>query len=868
MQQTHSVGSLWHLPCEHGEMDMLMFQERQARGFYGVLLFLFFCLNVQSQEPVTTLRIDASKAFIAPAAAPYDLHANRSVNGHVLDLNSRYLTRDGRPWLPVMGEFHFSRVPRAEWDDELAKMKSAGVQIVSTYILWIHHEEIEGQFDWSGQRDLRAFVKLCAQHGLLFEARVGPWAHAEARNGGLPDWLLQQGPTRRNDPRYLESVERFYAEIGRQLHGLMWKDGGPVIAAQIENEYAARGAGKGEDHLLRLKQMAIGAGIDVPFYFVTGWDNAVVPERAFLPVYGGGYPDAPWDGSIKKLAPGEVYAFRFRSRVAANMGAMQAKDTTAIDRSASLSLPYLTAEIGGGIEDTYHRRPVIHPDEIGAMFPVMLGSGVNLYGTYMLQGGQNPESKRTTLEESQATGYPNDLPIKSYDFQAPLGAYGQERASLARMKLYQYFLNSFGEDLAPMIVHAPEKLPEDPADFSVPRAAVRTQGERGFLFVNNAVRNYAMPERKQMQFAIQLPSGLLRVPEQPVNLPSGSYFIWPLHMPIGKADLLYSTAQPFTRLEAKTPEYVFAAVRGIAPEFVFSATSIYAIQADSGRVIRRDGRWIVRSILPGARITLTSRDGAKACILLLSAEQAEQAWKIRDEGRERLLLTPQQVIIRESGAVHLQSLGIPHFAFKILPAPKHAPQASLVLGESGKGEYAAQAKEKQLAVQIEQDRVAGVIPPIHLAPPPSWRTEGVAQAPEEGELPQAAAWRILLPAHLLDGLSDAFLRIHYQADVARLYEGTRLLDDDFYNGNPWEIGLKRYAPVSELRLHLQPLRKDAPVYFELPRPVVFDANAQAAQLEKIELIPQYELRLDFSQKKTLNSNTKLPDIKKYSIAEK
>ena len=37
---------------------------------------------------------------------------------------------------------------------------------MTTYIFWIHHEEIEGQFDWTGQRDLRHFVELCAKHGM------------------------------------------------------------------------------------------------------------------------------------------------------------------------------------------------------------------------------------------------------------------------------------------------------------------------------------------------------------------------------------------------------------------------------------------------------------------------------------------------------------------------------------------------------------------------------------------------------------------------------------------------------------------------------------------------------------------------------
>jgi hypothetical protein len=157
------------------------------------------------------------------------------------------------------------------------------------------------------------------------------------------------------------------------------------------------------------------------------------------------------------------------------------------------------------------------------MFPVMLGSGVNLYGTYMFHGGENPEGRLTTLEESQATGYPNDLPIKSYDFQAPIGEFGQERASLGKLRLYQYFLNSFGDELAPMTVHAPTELPAGPGDFSKIRAAVRSRGEAGFLFCNNYLRNYSMPGRDRVQFEVKLPGGVLKIPEKPVAIPWRGY---------------------------------------------------------------------------------------------------------------------------------------------------------------------------------------------------------------------------------------------------------------------------------------------------------------------------------------------------------
>jgi beta-galactosidase len=80
-------------------------------------------------------------------------------------------------------------------------MEAGGIQIISAYVFWIHHEEVEGRFDWSRQRDLRRFAELCSKHSMFVYPRIGPWAHGEARNGGLPDWLPAKGPIRVNDSR-------------------------------------------------------------------------------------------------------------------------------------------------------------------------------------------------------------------------------------------------------------------------------------------------------------------------------------------------------------------------------------------------------------------------------------------------------------------------------------------------------------------------------------------------------------------------------------------------------------------------------------------------------------------------------------------
>ena len=151
--------------------------------------------------------------------------------------------------------------------------------------------------------------------------------------------------------------------------------------------------------------MAREAGIDAPFYSITGWDDAVIPDRDVIPVFGG-YPDGFWYRALAPLPPSPNYFFtaiRCEENVGSDLHSLRP------DIDAKLAyFPYLTAEMGGGMELAYHRRPLMSADDIAALDIAKLGSGVTLYGYYMFHGGTNPNGKLTTLQESQATGYPND----------------------------------------------------------------------------------------------------------------------------------------------------------------------------------------------------------------------------------------------------------------------------------------------------------------------------------------------------------------------------------------------------------------------------------------------------------------------------
>ena len=84
----------------------------------------------------------------------------------------------------------YSRYPAEQWEEEILKMKAGGVNVVPTYVFWSLHEEVEGQYRWDGQRNLRGFIELCKKHDMPVIVRIGPWCHGEIRSGGFPDWLF------------------------------------------------------------------------------------------------------------------------------------------------------------------------------------------------------------------------------------------------------------------------------------------------------------------------------------------------------------------------------------------------------------------------------------------------------------------------------------------------------------------------------------------------------------------------------------------------------------------------------------------------------------------------------------------------------
>src|SRR5277367_1677143 len=136
-------------------------------GFYIRKFVLTTCLAILASTAATASTNSITVAIPKVAVTEgFKMGEAHNPDGTSLTLDSNSLLLDGKPWTPVMGEFHFSRYPENEWREELLKMKAGGVDIASTYVFWIHHEEVEGEFVWTGSRNLRHFIQLCQEVGL------------------------------------------------------------------------------------------------------------------------------------------------------------------------------------------------------------------------------------------------------------------------------------------------------------------------------------------------------------------------------------------------------------------------------------------------------------------------------------------------------------------------------------------------------------------------------------------------------------------------------------------------------------------------------------------------------------------------------
>lgn len=765
--------------------------------------------------------------------------------GETIAVNNYYLSLNGKPIIPITGEFHFSRYPEAYWEEAIQKMKAGGINMIATYVFWIMHEEDEGQFDFEGNLNVRKFVELCAQYDLPVIIRIGPFGHGEVRNGAFPDWLLAKPLTvRSNDPKYLFYTERLYNKIGEQLKGLFFKEGGPIIATQIENEYQAsaapwgltypgqpldytaaerdkavtqKGVGVsteknpyadlGNDHMKLLKSLAQKAGIETPLYTTTGWGNSAIIPNESLPVTAA-YAYPTWTKD-RELSPFYLYKDLHKDPDYAPV------------RYNPENYPAFAAELGGGIMATYDRRPIVPPESLDALINRCLGSGANGIGYYMYHGGSTPKGKHNFLND-EAIGAAKI----SYDFQAPIGEFGQTRKSFHRLKLIHYFLNAFADRLAPMTTVLPQtNTAIRPADTETLRYSVRHKDDSGFLFVNNFQDYRAPSDKKDVQIQVNTSQGPLAIPENGgFDLKSGENAIFPFNFDLSGVQLNYATAQLLTTSEGeKNPYYVFFAPQGIRPQFSFKKTKgLKIINGSQTTITLNKERWLVDCPQEGPSEFILKNDGQIITVLVVDKALALKSWMVDIDQQKHLLFTDGDVLQHDQG-FEILSKGANIFDLFVYPETATKPTID---GRS----LSPESKTKVLShFKIK-------IPEANLAFSSFKINENRLVVSLDGGIPE--------------NLHDVILKIDYVGDTAMGFLDNELVADEFYKGMPWEIGLRYFSRVKkakEMNFYFRPIYKDAPFLVDLEEDDIPDFNEKPSftQIGNVDFIPVYSSMVQF-----------------------
>ncbi|KAJ7950525.1 Beta-galactosidase [Quillaja saponaria] len=186
--------------------------------------------------------------------------------------DSRALVINGERRIIFSGAIHYPRSTPEMWPDLIQKAKHGGLDAIETYIFWDRHEPFRRKYDFTGNLDFIKFFKLIQKEGLSVIVRIGPYVCAEWNYGGFPLWLHKMPGVelRTNNQIYKNEMQIFTTKIVNMCkqEKLFASQGGPIILAQIENEYGnimSSFGDAGKAYIQWCAQMAVAQNIGVPW---------------------------------------------------------------------------------------------------------------------------------------------------------------------------------------------------------------------------------------------------------------------------------------------------------------------------------------------------------------------------------------------------------------------------------------------------------------------------------------------------------------------------------------------------------------------------------------------------------------------------
>lgn len=302
---------------------------------------------------------------------------------------NKFFLLNGKPFVIKAAEVHYPRIPRAYWEQRIKMCKALGMNTLCLYVFWNIHEQQEGVFDFSGNKDVAAFCRLAQKNGMYVIVRPGPYVCAEWEMGGLPWWLLKKKDIRLRelDPYFMERVKIFEKKVGEQLAPLTIDHGGPIIMVQVENEYGSYGENK--PYISQIRDILRQSGFNKVTLFQCDWASNFTHN---------GLDDLVW---TMNFGTGANIDEQFR-----RLGELRP------------NAPKMCSEFWSGWFDKWGARHETRPaKEMVEGINEMLSKGIS-FSLYMTHGG-------TSFGHWAGANSPGFQPdVTSYDYDAPINEYG------------------------------------------------------------------------------------------------------------------------------------------------------------------------------------------------------------------------------------------------------------------------------------------------------------------------------------------------------------------------------------------------------------------------------------------------------------
>jgi len=181
---------------------------------------------------------------------------------------------NNEPFLIRGGEIHYPRIPKEYWEHRIQMCKAMGMNTICIYLFWNYHEQKQGEFNFSGNKDIVEFIRLIQKNGMYCIVRPGPYVCAEWDMGGLPWWLLKNKDLQvrtLKDVDYMNASTNYLRKVAKLLSPLQIQNGGNIIMVQVENEYGVYG--NDSTYMNNIKNVLRTSGFDKVLLFRCDWSS-------------------------------------------------------------------------------------------------------------------------------------------------------------------------------------------------------------------------------------------------------------------------------------------------------------------------------------------------------------------------------------------------------------------------------------------------------------------------------------------------------------------------------------------------------------------------------------------------------------------